>query len=153
MTIKAVTPISFCIILPFLGFAPLSCRPGVAYAGVRCDGLAARTNPESRIVLGADGNLRLPTSTEQVTEVVGFGNHALERETKSSEFNKITGFRRPHSAHDCWRNIPCTNNRPSEHSIPHKRMTLRGICKLSLFDGHKVQAHWRRHVERLAGRG
>jgi len=31
-----------------------------------------------------------------VTEVVGFGNDALERETKSSEFNEITAFRRPH---------------------------------------------------------
>jgi len=65
-------------------------RTGVSYAGVRRNGLAVRPNPQARIVPGADRNLQLPTDTWQVTEVVGFGNDALEHETKSSEFNEIS---------------------------------------------------------------
>jgi hypothetical protein len=56
-------------------------------------------------VPGADRNLQLPTNTGQVTEVVGFGNDALERETKSSEFNEIHCVPKATLSRDCWRKI------------------------------------------------
>ena len=57
---------------------------------------------------GADRNLQRPTNTGQVTEVVGFGNDALECETKSSEFNEINCVPKAPLSRDRWRKIAST---------------------------------------------